>query len=166
MSGAQTAKLTEQTQPFAVVPGAPPAELQQLWFAAQSRPWNSLAVLPVSPGGPAQEVAQALHDVGERASPVPIKLLDGRSVSLATSAGLIMNMTSLQQQGPGRPGGRVVVLLHSVLAELAGIPVALAADAVLLCIELEKTSLEDARRTMALVGGAEKVIGCIDVRGR
>jgi hypothetical protein len=166
MSGAPTAKLTEQTQPFAVVPGAPSAELQRLWFATQARPWNSLAVLPVAPGGPALEVAQALHEVGSRASPVPLRLLDGRSVSLSTSAGLIVNMTALQQAGPGRQGSRVVVVLHSVLAELAGIPVALAADAVLLCIELEKTTLEDARRTLALVGGAEKVIGCIDVRGR
>lgn len=166
MSGAQTAKLNEQTQPFTVVPGAPAHELQQLWFATQTRPWNSLAVVPVSRGVPALEVAQALHEVGSRASTVPLRLLDGRTVTLSTSAGLIVNLTALQQGGPGRQPNRVVVVLQSVLEELAGIPVALAVDAVLLCVELEKTLLEDARRTLDLVGGPEKVIGCIDVRGR
>jgi hypothetical protein len=161
-----TPKLGEQTQPFSIVPGAPSPELQQLWFATQTRPWTSLAVLPASAGGPAFEVAQALYDVGSLASGVPLKLVDGRTVSLSTTASLIVNIMGLQQPSAGRPGGRVLVVLQSLLAEPAGIPVALAADAVLVCIELDKTTLEEAQRTVRLVGGTDKVIGCIDVRPR
>jgi hypothetical protein len=165
-SGASTPKLTDQTQPFAVVPGSPGPDLQRLWFATQARSWSSLAVIPASPGGPALELAQALFDVGSRASTPALKLVDGRSVSLATSAGLIVNVMGMQQPVGGRAGSRVLVVLHSVLAEPAGIPVALSTDAVLLCIELGKTSLDEARRTVSLVGGPERVLGCIDVRPR
>jgi hypothetical protein len=166
MSGVRNPKLTEQTEPFAVVLGAPTPELQSLWFATQARPWNSLVVLAASPGGPALEVAQALYDVGARASGLPLKLVDGRNVSLASSTSLTANMLALQQPTPGRSAGRVLVVLQSVLSEPAGIPVARAADAVLLCVELGKTPLEDARRTLALAGGPEKVLGCVGVPSR
>jgi hypothetical protein len=156
---------TEPTEPFSVVLGAPSAELQSLWFSTQEWPWNSLVVLAASPGGPALEVAQALFDIGVRASSQSLKLVDFRNVSLASSNGMAKSLRA-SQPPPGRSGGRVLVVLPSVLAQPAAIPVALAADAVVLCIEFKKTLLQDARRTLALLGGPQKVLGCVGVGPR
>jgi hypothetical protein len=53
-----------------------------------------------------------------------------------------------------------VVVLASVIDQLAGVPIALTADAVVLTIVLGKTTLDSARRTLELVG-AQRVLGCI-----
>jgi hypothetical protein len=156
---------TEPTEPFSVVLGAPSAELQALWFSTQETPWNSLVVLAASPDGPALEVAQALFDVGVRASSTSMKLVDGRNVSLASSNGMATSLRA-SQPPPGRSGSKVLLVLPSVLAQPAAIQVALAADAVILCIEFKKTLLQDARRTLALLGSPERVIGCVGVGPR
>jgi|GEM_PF-6025276 len=155
-----TSKLTEATEPFSVVLGAPTAELQSLWFATQARPWNSLAVVAASPGGPALEVAQALYDVGTRVSALPLKLVDARALSLISSTQLVSNL--LTPPPAGRPYARALVVLQSALAEPTSIAVSRAADAVVVCIEFDKTPLDDVRRTLELVG-QDKVLGCIGV---
>ncbi len=154
----------EETQPLSVLPFAPAgAAAHGLWFAVQTRPWTSLAVLPAGPGESALEVANALYDVGALVSGGPMRLLDARSVTLATSASFIVNMSSLvSSPGERRSGGtqRAVVVLSSVIEQLACVPVALAADAVVLTVTLGKTLLSDARRTLELVG-KERVLGTI-----
>jgi hypothetical protein len=49
-------------------------------------------------------------------------------------------------------GGLVIVVLESIVSNPAGIPVALAADAALLCIQLGETDFESAERTVELLG--------------
>jgi hypothetical protein len=162
MSGAPS-ELLDVTQPFAILPNPDAAVWQSLWFAVRSKPWASLAVLPAGPRESALAVANALYDVGALVSGGPMRLLDARAVNLTSSASFIVNMTSLVS-GPGerRTGGeqRVIVLLSSVIEQLAGIPVILAADAVLLTITLGKTTIDSARRTLELLG-ADRVIGCV-----
>lgn len=165
MSSAQSQVSTEDTQPLSVLPFAPVpgTAAHSLWFAVQTRPWASLAVLPAGPGESAKNVAEALYDVGALASGGPMRLVDARDVTLTTSAAIILNMTSLvAAPGERRTGGtqRVVVVLSSVVEVMAGIPIAMAADAVVLTVTLGKTRLEDARRTVELVG-AQRVIGTI-----
>lgn len=171
MSGAQS-KFTSSdgdTQPLAVLPLAAPAgpAANALWFAVQTRPWSSLAVLPAGPGESALAVANALYDVGALVSGGPMRLLDARAVTLTTSAAFIVNMSSLvSAPGERRVGGpqRAVVVLASVIDQLAGVPIVLSADAVVLTLTLGKTSVDSARRTLELVG-AERVLGCILVPG-
>jgi len=75
-------------------------------------------------------------------------------------------MTSLVSAPGERRSGtqRVVVLLSSVIDVMAGVPIAMAADAVVLTVTLGKTRLDDARRTLELVG-AQRVLGTILVPG-
>jgi hypothetical protein len=164
MSRAPSTLSTEDTQPLAVLPQLPASSAATaLWFAVQKRPWLSLAVLPAGPGESALHVANALYDVGALISGGPIRLLDARSLSMASSASFIVNMSSLVS-GPGerRTGGeqRAIVLLSSVIEQLAGIPVVLAADAVLLTVTLGKTTVDSVRRTQELLG-PERVIGSV-----
>jgi hypothetical protein len=161
MSGAPS-ELLDVTQPFAILPNPDVAVWQSLWFAVRSKPWASLAVLPAGPRESALAVANGLYDVGALASGGPMRLLDARAVNLTSSASFIVNMSSLVS-GPGerRTGEqRVIVLLSSVIEQLAGVPVVLAADAVLLTVTLGKTTIDSARRTLELLG-ADRVIGCV-----
>jgi hypothetical protein len=164
MSGAQPKFSPEDTQPLSVLPLAPAGTAAHaLWFAVQTRPWSCLAVLPAGPGESALSVANALYDVGALVSGGPMRMLDARAVTLSNSASFIVNMSSLvSAPGERRQGGaqRAVVVLSSVIDQLAGVPIVLSADAVVLTVVLGKTSLDDARRTLELVG-ADRVLGCI-----
>jgi hypothetical protein len=59
-------------------------------------------------------------------------------------------------------GGISIVILDSVLSNPAGIPVALAADAALLCVALGQTDFESAERTVELIG-AERFVGSVTI---
>ncbi len=92
-----------------------------------------------------------------------MRLLDARAITMASSASFIVNMSALvSAPGERRAGGlqRAVVVLPSVIEQLAVVPIVLAADAVLFTVTLGKTTLDSARRTLELVG-AERVLGCI-----
>jgi len=163
MGSAPSTVTPEDTQPLAVLPSPPAgAAANALWFAVQARPWLSLAILPAGPGESALDVANALYDVGALISGGPIRLMDARTVTLATSASFIVNMSSLvSAPGEKRAGTqRAVVVLSSVVEQLAGVPIVLAADAVVLTMTLGKTRLDDARRTLELIG-TERALGCV-----
>jgi hypothetical protein len=149
------------TQPPPGVPAGPTAQAQALWFSIQDKDWSSLVVLPAGPGESALAVARALHEVGSRAGG-PIRFLDGRTVTLASSASFILSMTSSVSPSGEPQRRRSVVVLTSVLEKPASVPVALAADAVVLTVALGATSVDAARRTVELVG-AEHILGCVTV---
>jgi len=166
MSGTSS-QLPDVTQPMTVVPRLVSTNAQTLWFALQSKPWASLAVVPGGAGETALEVANTLYDAGALVCGGPMRLLDARDITLATSASFILNMTSLvAAPGERRSGGmqRVVVVLSSVLDQPTGVPVTLAVDAVVLTITLGQTRLDAVRRTLATVG-AGRVLGWIQVDG-
>ena len=103
---------------------------------------------------------RAAGDVGRLAMGDNLRLVDAREVKLTRTAPLIVEMTGAGR-GPGSKGGeRVLVVIDSVLSHPSGVPVALAADAALLCVEMGKTSLTAARETLQIVG-AQRFLGCI-----
>jgi hypothetical protein len=57
------------------------------------------------------------------------------------------------------PAGQVVVAIQPVVVEPLGVAIAQAADAVVLCVELGRTRLKAARRTIELIG-RERIAGC------
>ncbi|MFP2925817.1 hypothetical protein ACLESO_11480, partial [Pyxidicoccus sp. 3LG] len=57
-------------------------------------------------------------------------------------------------------GERVVVVLDSLLTHPASLPLALAADGVLLCVALGETDFGSARKTMEYVG-PERFVGSV-----
>lgn len=63
---------------------------------------------------------------------------------------------------PAAPA-RVVVALEPVVSNPFGIAIALAADAVLLCVTLGETRLDSAKQTVDAIG-ADRFIGCAVVR--
>lgn len=160
-----TFKLADQAGGEAQPGALPPAlSRQQLWFSIQRFDWSSLVLLPADPETSALELGQALHEVGRLTMGERLRLLDGRGIKLPATAPMILDMSGAT---PVRSAGtewseRVLVVVDSVVSHPSSIPIALAADAVVLCLTLGKTPLATARETMKLVG-AQRFIGCITV---
>ena len=140
----------------------PPIELQQLWFAIQRHPWTSLAVVPADEETSVEAFARPLHEVGRLVLGDRLRLLDVRTLKLEETASIILEMTGAQSTA-ARP--RFLVQLDSVLSQPSGVPVALAADGAVLCVELGKTRLEQARRTLEILGRS-RFLGCIVLPSR
>ncbi|HTP30288.1 MAG TPA: hypothetical protein VMK12_32110 [Anaeromyxobacteraceae bacterium] len=132
-----------------------PAALQQLWFATLRSPWSSLAIVPAHPGCRAREIAQALTEVGTAHTGKPVRLVGAEQIELKQSADLIHEIESQVLAGT-----RVIVALDPVVQNSAGIAIALAADAVLLAVVLERGDLASARRTVDLIG-SQRIIGSV-----
>ncbi len=133
----------------------PSTDVQRLWFATLKKEWSSLAVLPSHPGGSAEPIAKALARVAALQKDSSIKLIDASGTDLAGASRLIIEMTSHVAQG-----GLAIVVLDSVISNPAGIPVALAADAALLTVELKQADIDTGRRTLELLGEA-KFVGAV-----
>lgn len=143
---------------------SPALPMQQLWFSIQRLPWSSLVLLPADPETSSDAVGKALHEVGRLTMGDRLRLLDARGLQLPATAPLILDMSGAS---PVRPAGadrseRVLVLVESVLSQPSGIPVALAADAVVLCLTLGKTPVASARETLKLVG-EQRFVGCVTI---
>jgi hypothetical protein len=160
-----TFKLAAETGPdLHPGPSSPALPMQQLWFSIQRLPWSSLVLLPADPETSAHEVAKALQEVGRLTMGERLRMLDARGVQLPATAPLILDMSGAS---PLRPAGtewseRVLVLVESVISRPSGIPVALAADAVVLCLTLGKTPVASARETLKLIG-EQRFVGCITI---
>ena len=135
----------------------PAGEYQQLWFALQRRPWKSLAVVPVGAGGSARDVVSALCAVGQVQAHSPLLFFDARGVDLWRVSSLLEEMAVESRQAD-----RILLVLDPLLENLAGVPIARAADAVLLCVDLGHSDFASARRTIELVG-AERVLGSVAI---
>jgi len=144
-------------------PGVPSLSMQQLWFCVQRLQWASLVIVPADGNTSAIDFGKPLYEVGKLAMGERLRLLDARDVKLDKTAPLILDMTGASKPhaaGSQQWGERVVVMIESVLAAPSAIPVALAADAAILCVELGKTSVKGARETIQILG-AQRFLGCI-----
>ena len=133
-------------------------EIQQLWLALLKRPWTSLVLASANADGSSWEVAEALAEVGQMHRGRPIKLMDAEGAALTEAAALVTEMTS--HAAGGKP---VLVAVGSLVENLAGVPLARAADAVLMCVTLGEAHFASAKRTVELIG-AEKIVGCVALR--
>lgn len=146
-------------------PGPPPLSMQQLWFTIQRLQWASLVVVPADGNSAAADFGRPLYEVGKLAMGDRLRLLDARELKTDKTASLILDMTGANRpHNAGSPewSERVLVMVESVLTAPSAIPVALAADAAILGVELGKTSLAGARETIALLG-AHRFLGCVTV---
>lgn len=137
--------------------------MQQLWFTIQRLQWASLVIVPADGNSSAEEFGRPLYEVGKLAMGDRLRLLDARELKVDRTASLILDMTGANRphNAPSREWSeRVLVMVESVLAVPSAIPVALAADAAILGIELGKTSIAGARETISLVG-AHRFLGCV-----
>jgi len=167
MSRATRVKPDDSTAEDAAWAGIPSLSLQQLWFSLQRREWSTLVAIPADRDTSVMDFGKPLYDVGRLALGENLRLVDARDVKLTRTAALILEMTAgLSPHAPGAPSGeRLLVLIESVLSHPSGVPVALAADAALLCVEMERTSIAAARETVQIVG-AQRFLGCITLPPR
>jgi hypothetical protein len=144
-------------------PGVPSLSMQQLWFSIQKLQWASLVIVPADGNSSAIDFGKPLYEVGKLAMGDRLRLLDARDVKLDKTAPLILDMTGASRPhaaGSQQWSERVLVMVESVLATPSAIPVALAADVAVLCVELGKTSLAGARETISILG-SRRFLGCI-----
>ncbi|MCI0669384.1 MAG: hypothetical protein L0Y64_02865 [Myxococcaceae bacterium] len=130
-------------------------ELQQLWFATLRTSWSSLVVMDTHPGGGALEVAKALADVGGVQRGSDVRLIEATGAELGRAASIISEMTTHVLNG-----GLAVAAVDPVVQSQTGVPIAMAADAVLLVVTLGRTGLDAVERTVELVG-RERILGCV-----
>jgi hypothetical protein len=172
---------------------APSREYQELWFSMARLPWASLVLVPADHGGSAAEVATALADFGSKLRDTPVTAIVANRMDYASARALADLQPRLRSGPPERPWlasvevearpvdpvraaaggphrdppvppmGRAIIAVQPVVDDPLGIAIAQAADAVVLCVELGKTRMPAARRTIALIG-AERVIGAVLVR--
>jgi len=136
----------------------PSHDLQRLWFSTQRRPWSSLAIVPLASGGSVHFVAEALASLGTLQSRAPVEVLNAERT---TPASCVWQLRALEASVGS--GTRVIVLLDPLLHNEAGIPLAMAADALLIGVELGFATAEAMRRTLDLVG-RDRVLGTIALR--
>lgn len=162
MSGAVPFKLapdaTGEEAPWSG--GMPPLATQQLWFSLQRLEWAALVIVPADAEGSGMDFARPLYEVGKLAMGDRLRLLDARNAKLNAIAPLILDMTGAAPRAAVAYGERVLVVIDSVISSPSGIPVALAADAALLGVEIGKSSLASAQETLQILGPG-RFVGCV-----
>ena len=164
MTSATTFKLADPAAPEPLPwVGIPPLSMQQLWFALQRLEWATLAVVPADGKSSAVDFGRPLYEVGRLAMGEKLRLLDARDVKLNRTAPMILDMTGANPasaNGGTQWSERVLVMVESVLTQPSAVPLVLASDAALLCLELGKTSLAAAEETLQLLG-KQRFVGCV-----
>ena len=179
-----TVAFTREIGSLSQAGSAPSRDLQELWFATRRREWKSLCILPAAPGESTLAIAEALANVGRIIRRTPPRVVRAEKLELSDIAQLVMEMTeevpapspastvwtssSPRALAPSLPISQdapVIIAIESVVSNPLMLPVALAADCVLLCIHLGKTDLPSARHTIAMIG-RDRLIGAVLVRSR
>ena len=145
-------------------------DLDLLWVQLRGS-WGWLAVISAEPGFSTQPLAERLCEVGSRLSLHRMELMLAANLDLDTSSRLIAHLQasakagdlrgSTGQHAPGAtrsaPPHRTLVALESPLVNPLALPVALAADGVILCAVRGRTRLDSIRKTVEMVG-ADRIL--------
>jgi hypothetical protein len=132
---------------------APSPSVQQIWFAAQQRPWTTLGIVAPDPRDGVYLLAAALVAVGRLTDTGEIDLLDAQSGGLGDVARHLATMTQVRTRGT-----RLVVVTDPVTVNPIALPLLRAADAVVLVLTLGRSRLAAAAQTVELIG-RERVLG-------
>ena len=173
----------EPKAPAAEPSGLPSKDVQELWFATRRREWRSLCIMPASPGESVLGIAQALAEVGQITRRISIRIINAEGMDLAAIADLVTTMADdapapmpsstawtssparLSAMGPITHSAPAIIAIESVISNPLILPVALAADAVLLAVTLERSELASARHSIELIG-RDRLIGTVLIRPR
>ena len=150
-------------RPIGPVPSPPARELQELWLALSRRGWRSVVLVPADGRGSAAGPATGLAEVGRRLRLAPVGLSVAETLDYGAAAELVRRVAALAQPhagaGPFAPD-QLVVSIPAVLLQPLGVAVAREADAVVVCVELGRSSVAGTRRTIELIG-RDRVAGCL-----
>ena len=153
VAGAAIERADAHSEPALEAPDT--VALQHVWLAAQRRPWASLALIPIGVEAPAKRLAAALAAIGEPYLGAAVVVHDATAVSLATLQAELGAMTARA----GR-AGRAIVALPPLLGCPAGLALARAADAVIVCVALGSSAIAEAEQILDEVG-RERVLGSV-----
>jgi hypothetical protein len=152
--------------------------------------WASVVLVPADAGTSVAEIATSLAEVGTSLRETPITAIIADTIDYGSARALAELQPRLGSGGAWRatvevearpvepqaqsaqprhtatllpPLGRAIIAIRPVVDEPLGLAIAHAADAVVLCVELGKSRLASARRTIELVG-PERIIGALVIR--
>jgi hypothetical protein len=150
-------------RPIGPAPLPPPRALQELWLALARRGWRSVVLVPADGLGSTAAHAAALAEVGRRLKLVPVAQVVAEALDYGAAADLARRVAVQAVPhtgaGPFAPD-QLVVAIPDVLLQPLGVAVAREADAVVVCIELGRSSLAGAQRTIELIG-RDRIAGCL-----
>lgn len=148
-------------------PESPPSDVklpegaidwERLWLATLRSPWTSLGFVPIGEATVTPGIAAALAAVGNHNNEGAVTSRDASQVSLAT---LKTELSALSAHRDS--GDRTIVALPRLRASPAGLALARALDALVLCITFGESPIAEAEQVLADVGRA-RVLGTVIVR--
>ncbi len=147
--------LTASVEPILKKPEAPKTTmtsessraLQLLWLSVAQRPWSSLLLVPTHSGASTFDFAVRLTEVGRNSTTTRLVLADARGVTLEGVIRVKEGIAAHVAQG-----ARILVLVDPVVENPAGLEIARATDAALLCVTYGQTDIDTARRSLDLCG--------------
>lgn len=144
-------------------------QMNLVWLQLRGK-WSWIAVIPAEPDLSTADFAHALSQVGTRLSAESIDFIEATNVDLDSGSWLIGRLGtsagSPDTWGPNAgadapnwmpPKIRTLVALDNPVANPLALPVALAADGLVVCVRRGRTPLSAVRRTIEAVG-AERII--------
>ena len=139
----------------------PGREYQELWFSLARTPWTSLVLIPADAGGSAATIATSLAEVGKRLRTAPVTAFVADLLDFGAAGQLAAKVAAAGQAGSPRSAtsGRSIFAIPPVVTQPLGVAVAQVADAVILCVEKDRSRLDAIRRTIELVG-RDRITGC------
>ncbi|HET9754473.1 MAG TPA: hypothetical protein VFP52_15990 [Myxococcales bacterium] len=126
--------------------------------------WAWIAVVPAEPDFSTAELSHTLSRVGAQLSGTSVHFIEAVNVDLDSSAWLIGRLGSSVGESQAwqrrdasspnwtQPTARTIVALESPLANPLALPVALAADGVILCVRRGRSRVSSVRNTISAVG--------------
>lgn len=145
----------------------PPLDVQQLWFSTLHWDWSLLVLVPAGSKLAVVWIAKALAQMGNlqnRGARGPRIRAEGASLAPEPLEDMTGQFAVESTKGSGeRFKDRTILALDPILSNPEGIPVVRAADAALLCVELGRTDIAEAKRTVQLIGH-DRFKGCLIIR--
>jgi hypothetical protein len=136
-------------------------EYQALWFAVARLPWNSLVLVPADEGSSVAHIAKALAGIGDQLSVAPVTYIISHPLDYKEAIQIATGISNKGWGGEGRPlprAGRVIIAIEPVVTEPFGVAVCQEADATVVCVEMGRSGVKAARKTLRLIG-REHVVG-------
>jgi hypothetical protein len=132
---------------------------QQLWFGLTRTEWTTLAIVPVEAGAPAIGVARALAEAGQQYQSESVVVIDAGHIAPNDVAGVLQSFDDR-----GATHRRVIVAVGSPLDNATAIPIVRAVDVAVLLVQVGRSGVSRARRSMASIGG-NRFAGSIAIAG-
>jgi hypothetical protein len=128
------------------------ADLQRIWLGTQRRTWRTLAIVPVGEGTSSYHLAWLITTLGIH-NGESVCLADVRDIHLDRARAILESASELANRG-----NRVIFATRSITENLATIPVARAAEGVILCVSMGSTLLDRVQETIDQIG-KERLLG-------